>query len=362
MKRYLVILLFLMFSISLIFCNKWFVCLGSFKVEQNAINFVKLLEEKGFEAGIDQQFVNGELFNRVLLKIDFDDIEMAREKRDVVLDNKGLVGLKLKDLWLCVPSKEFYEEYEKERKDRVTHHFLEKPITLKQNDQDIPISEDVPYSILINRYKEESIAENDKKRLEKEKLEAYIIKTYDDDDFFSFNLHMGAFKSQDEAEKTQEKLKELGLEEGKIVNYNDIVEAIQKYDEVVAKEEVKYQDGQKEIPTSFSKNVTTCIKEFPINKVFQMEEIHIFDLDNIRRFGTGKIDMYKIKDSLYKEDETLVASIAFYKDSLFNKKVQILIQTGNEGSYIIEDNDGKKIELQANGKTLLCSLTQENDA
>jgi len=338
------------------------VCLGSFKVEQNAINFVKLLEEKGFEAGIDQQFVNGVLFNRVLLKIDFDDVEMAREKRDIVLDEKGLVGLKLKDLWLCVPSKEFYEEYEKERKDRVTHHFLEKPITLKQNDQDIPISEDVPYSILINRYKEESIAENDKKRLEKEKLEAYIIKTYDDDDFFSFNLHMGAFKSQDEAEKTQEKLKELGLEEGKIVNYNDIVEAIQKYDEVVAKEEVKYQDGQKQIPTSFSKNVTTCIKEFPINKVFQMEEIHIFDLDNIRRFGTGKIDMYKIKDSLYKEDETLVASIAFYKDSLFNKKVQILIQTGNEGSYIIEDNDGKKIELQANGKTLLCSLTQENDA
>lgn len=360
MKRYLAILLFLMFSISLIFCNKWFVCLGSFKAEQNAINFVKLLEEKGFKAGIDKQFINGELFNRVLLKIDFDDINLAREKRDVVLNEKGLLGLKLKDLWLCVPSQKFYENYKEERKDRVAHHLLEKPITLQKNTQDIPISEQIPYSILVNKYKEESVAENDKKRLESKKLEAYIIKTYDDEDFFSFNLHVGAFKTQDEAEQTQEKLKELGLEEGKIVDYNDIVKAIQKYDEVVVKEEVKYQDGQKEIPTSFSQDVATCIKEFPINKDFQIEEIHIFDLDNIRNFGSERVNISKIEGRLYNEEKTHATSIAFYKDSLFNKKVEILIQTGEDGSYIIEDNDGKKIELQANGNNLLCNLTQED--
>ena len=143
MKRCLAILMLLGLSFSFSFCESWFVCLGSFKIEENAINFVKLLKEKGFEAGIDKNFIRGELFNRVLLKIDFDDVELARKKRDVILSEYG-VGLKLKDLWVCIPSKDFYSKYEKEKQDRVAHHFLEKPIMLEKNNLDVPISDKTP--------------------------------------------------------------------------------------------------------------------------------------------------------------------------------------------------------------------------
>ena len=359
MKRCLAILMLLGLSFSFSFCESWFVCLGSFKIEENAINFVKLLKEKGFEAGIDKNFIRGELFNRVLLKIDFDDVELARKKRDVILSEYG-VGLKLKDLWVCIPSKDFYSKYEKEKQDRVAHHFLEKPIMLKKNNLDVPTSEKTPYSILVNKYKEELVAENDKKRLRDNDIDAYIIKTYSDEDFFSFNLHVGAFEEKEEASSIQEKLKNLGLKEGEIVDYNDFAQAIEKYDEIVAKETVKYQDGQNEIPTSFSPNVATCIKEFPINKDFQIEEIHIFDLDNIRKFEKEQYDISKIENSLQSKEKTHAASIAFYKDSLFNKKVEILIQKGLDDAYTIEHDGAKNIKLQTNGNILFCSLREED--
>ena len=359
MKRCLAILMLLGLSFSFSFCESWFVCLGSFKIEENAINFVKLLKEKGFEAGIDKNFIRGELFNRVLLKIDFDDVELARKKRDVILSEYG-VGLKLKDLWVCIPSKDFYSKYEKEKQERVAHHFLEKPTMLEKNNLDVPISDKTPYSILMNKYKEELVAENDKKRLRDNDIDAYIIKTYSDEDFFSFNLHVGAFEEKEEASSIQEKLKNLGLKEGEVVDYNDFAQAIEKYDEVVAKETIKYQDGQNEIPTSFSPNVATCIKEFPINKDFQIEEIHIFDLDNIRKFEKEQYDISKIENSLQSKEKTHAASIAFYKDSLFNKKVEILIQKGLDDAYTVEYDGTKNIELQANGNILFCSLREED--
>ena len=75
---------------------------------------------------------------------------------------------------------------------------------------------------MVRSYKEEQAAINDKERLNENDVNAYILKTFDDSSYFSFNLHAGAFDTVEEVEDLQEKLEDLGIEDTKISNYEDI--------------------------------------------------------------------------------------------------------------------------------------------
>ena len=65
---------------------------------------------------------------------------------------------------------------------------------------DFPLTEELPYSVFLERYKEESRAENAESRLEAQGIDSYIVKKYDDETLMSFDLHSGAFSSEEEAE------------------------------------------------------------------------------------------------------------------------------------------------------------------
>jgi len=347
------IIAFFLFALTVIlpfFSEAWFVCLGSFKVKSNAINFVAKLKEKGLDAGIDERFIGDDLYYRVLLKLDYKDIENARDKRDAILKLPNVVGLKLKDLWVCIPSQDFYEGYKKE-KGIVAKKDGESVLQKNEVSTSLQFS-DKPYSILVAKYKEEESAQNAKKRLEEKELDSYILKTYDEDDYFSFNVHVGHFKDKESAKEDAKKLADLGIESMRIVDYNDIKEATEKYDEVVGQEDVVSDDGKKEIPSSFSTNVVSLIKEFPIHKDFQLEELKIFDLDNIRNLNDDVSEINAIETRLINKEDTHAVSLCFYKDVLFKKNISILFATGNEGAYQLtkKENTNKEVNIEGDIK------------
>lgn len=354
MRKMLAAALFFFLCIQMIaFAESWFVCLGSFKVEENAKNFVKALENKGFKAGIDKQKLHGAFYYRVLLQTDFSDIKEARQKRDNLSASAEIRALKLKGLWVCGSSDEFSKKLQS---DAAGANAAQKPIVLQGNTAEHPLSKTKPYALLIKKYKEEGVAEHDRDRLKAEDLPAYIIKTYDDSDYFSFGLHIGAFSDEESARKEQEQLQARGITSAGISNYQNLSAAMQRYDEVVAKASVQYEDGKMEIPHAFSHHVSECIREFPINKDFQIKSLYIFDFDNIRAAGTHDSNMSVIEDVLHNAEGTHAASIGFYRDTIFNKDVSILIESGDAGSYSVPDGT-KKLQLRLKKETIQCSIT-----
>lgn len=270
-----------------VFCDSWFVCLGSFKEQKNAEKFVSLLKSENIQASIYLHKKDSGTFYRVLLDQKFDFINEARNKRNEINNHPFIRNLNLSGLWACSASPE---------------DIFNNTVVLTSN-EDIPISPEKPYSILVRSYKEEQAAVNDKERLAKNDIDAYVLKTFDDSSYFSFNLHTGAFKDEKDGLDLQNKLADLGIEDTKISNYEDIIDDIEKYNEMIENNEISYDTGSYTIPSSFSPWIKKCITQFPINKDFQIEEIMLFDIDNINATKSEVEDLDFIKDTYLEETE-----------------------------------------------------------
>jgi hypothetical protein len=253
-----------------LFCDSWYVCLGSFKDKKNAQNFVENLKRENIHSRIYlHQSENGK-FYRVLSEEKFDFIHEARRLRDEINSHAFIQKLNISGLWACGASDEDLQDND--------------TIILTSNDaNDIPINTEKPFSVLVRSYKEEQAAINDKQRLAASDVDTYILKTFDDSSYFSFDLHAGAFDNETEVEQLQEKLADIGIEDTKISNYEDIADNIEKYNEVIKTQNVTYAHGNDSIPTLFSPWVQKCIRQFPINKNFRIEQIMLFDIDRKKK-------------------------------------------------------------------------------
>jgi len=322
--KFAFITLFLILCSS-VFAEDWFVCLASFKQKNNAEALVKNLANNNVGSFIAEQTVKGQLYYRVLYKTDYPDAVTARRHRDELKNNETLKKYKLSGFWICqavtsTPSAKSVP--------------VEEPKTVilqKTEKSSIPISEEKPYSLKINSYKEEQAAVSDKKRLEDKNIDSYIVKSYDDKTYFNFDLHAGAFETPEQAEPLIKKIEDAGLPEPKLSDYNEIKESIEKYNSVVEAQEIRFQDGNTTIPETITPQVRKLIQQFPINRDFQIEEILICDMDNVRKFNTDLPDDFK---ELYLDSSELHAStLTTYHDSLYDKKIGILMCQADSGCF-----------------------------
>ena len=329
-----------------VFCDSWFVCLGSFKEQKNAEKFVSLLKSENIQASIYLHKKDSGTFYRVLLDQKFDFINEARNKRNEINNHPFIKNLNLSGLWACSASPE---------------DIFNNTVILTSN-EDIPISPEKPYSILVRSYKEEQAAVNDKERLAKNDIDAYVLKTFDDSSYFSFNLHTGAFKDEKDGLDLQNKLADLGIEDTKISNYEDIVDDIEKYNEMIENNEISYDTGSYTIPSSFSPWIKKCITQFPINKDFQIEEIMLFDIDNINATKSEVEDLDFIKDTYLEETENIHAvSLAKYKDDLFNNEVSVFIAVGDNGTFVPKETENTdKIQFAIVNDVLDCTISKND--
>lgn len=202
-KRFLFFIIFCLFTLIQGVCDSWSVCLGSFKIKENAEKLVESLKQENIRAAIYLHESEDGIFYRVLLKQSFDFINEARKMRDEINSQSVIRNLDISGLWACSASSEELQS---------------KTVVLQSNKiEEIPVSIEKPYSVMVRSYKEEQAAINDKERLNENDVNAYILKTFDDSSYFSFNLHAGAFDKVEEVEDLQEKLEDLGIEDTKFL-------------------------------------------------------------------------------------------------------------------------------------------------
>ena len=348
-KRFLFFIIFCLFSLVQGVCDSWSVCLGSFKIRRNAEKLVESLKQENIQATIYLHESENGIFYRVLLNQSFDFINEARNKRDEINNQSVIKNLNISGLWAC---------------SALPEELQSKTVVLQSNKIDeIPVSIEKPYSVMVRSYKEEQAAINDKERLCENEVNAYILKTFDDSSYFSFNLHAGAFDTVEEVEELQEKLEDLGIEDTKISNYEDIADNIEKYNEVIETQNVTFEDGNYTIPTSFSTAIKTCIRQFPVNKNFQVEQINIFDIDNINATEADVDGAEKIDDFIDETNGVHAVSIATYKDDLFDKNVMVFMAVGEDGCFKEKEIEaGEKLQLAIVDDVLDCTvLFNDND-
>ena len=348
-KRFLFFIIFCLFALTQGICDSWSVCLGSFKIRENAEKLVESLRQENIQAAIYLHESENGTFYRVLLKQSFDFINEARKMRDEINNKSVIRNLDISGLWACAASSEELQS---------------KTVVLQSNKiEEIPVSIEKPYSVMVRSYKEEQAAINDKERLNENDVNAYILKTFDDSSYFSFNLHAGAFDTVEEVEDLQEKLEDLGIEDTKISNYEDIADNVEKYNEVIETQNVTFEDGNYTIPTSFSSAIRASIRQFPVNKNFQIEQISIFDIDNINATGVDVDGAEKIDDFIDEINGVHAVSIATYKDDLFDKNVMVFMAVGDDGCFKQKEFDGAEdLQLAIVDDVLDCAvLFNDND-
>ncbi|MBO4629858.1 MAG: SPOR domain-containing protein [Treponema sp.] len=106
----LLLTIFFLFSFNSLFCESWFVCLGSFKIKQNAQNRVDELQKYNITCFIYETQTEGQLLYRVLFDESYDDRTAARTARNNLEKLDAMNKLGIKGLWICTAGREVSAE------------------------------------------------------------------------------------------------------------------------------------------------------------------------------------------------------------------------------------------------------------
>ena len=370
--------LLLVFSnFSFLFSANYYICAATFFNKSFAERLVENLAGEGIPSIIDEYEnpKNHDTYYRVLINLSFESSGEAKKKCEELQKNPVIQKLDLGHFWICEgdkvknpapkrqtpPAQQKKEPQKQENKTVIEEPVKDEPvfdepfvpvvtdapqnkiepetqIVLTQNDEnENPLSEETPYSVKIRSYKDEQQAQNDKRRLKNRDIQSYILKTYDEKELFSFDLHSGAFATEEETMEYQKELEEKGIKDTSVSDYNDEIEKIERYNEVIGDQEVVFEDVNATIPENFSEDVQTCVKQFPINRDFQIVGLSIYDLDNIKRYNPKLKPNYQ-----WINPNARAFSFGSYRDDLYNKDVTIYLASGDKNAFdkmILENPD-----------------------
>ena len=236
----------------------------------------------------------------------------------------------------------------------------ESPKILDKNEQPV-LCEKTPYSVLVRSYKYEQFAQNDCDRLKELGFDAYLLNTFDEKTFLSFEIHSGAFKTKEEASALKEKFGDLGIFDTEISDFRKIEDKIQKYDEIVGSEQVSFDDGRTDLPACLPESVAKLVKHFPANKDFPIQEINIIDYDKYLSLHERPALPLQIFDIIAKERSVHSVLLATYRDELYEKSVSIFF--ANAQTFPQEDILGEVETMQFGSKDGIfeCELYENKD-
>lgn len=402
-----------------LFADGYHVCVASYKNIKNAEVMVRSLEKQSMAAFVSESKVKNQNYYRVLLSKEFKKIEDARKYRDEVAKYSFVKELGLKGFWVCkgermavkkpvpvpppkpvekpkpvpapapkpepvpeppvknvepepapvqevpvepapapepIPEPPAVETIPEEPVPETPPVIVvEEPKLLDKNEKAV-LSEETPYSVLVRSYKYNQFAENDSQRLKELGFDSYLLNTFDDKAFFAFNIHVGAFAAREEAEALVAQFTEAGIADTEVSDFREIQEKIKKYDEVISNENVKIDDGRKDIPTSISPAVEKLVKLFPANKDFPINEITILDFDNYRVSSSKPEMATAVLDYIGSEESVHAALLATYRDELFRKEVSIFFANAETFPEDAIDGEVEKLQFGANDGVFECEM------
>lgn len=229
-------------------------------------------------------------------------------------------------------------------KDPVFYEF-KSAVAVQKND--FPLTEELPYSVFLERYKEESRAENAESRLEAQGIDSYIVKKYDDETLMSFDLHSGAFSSEEEAESYRRQLTEKGVEAKEVSHLDEFRGAAEKFDKLTDEEDiVRFRENYR-IPEELPPVLIEQLSYFPLHADYALSSLCLFDINNIAGLVydfDNEIfrQLSEITEELGRRD---VCSLAVYENALFGKTVTVMIFSGENPTeqtfYFEEDSEAR---------------------
>ena len=317
----------------------WYVCLGSFRVAANAQNLSVLLNERGLPNAVTRHGDGPDTLYRVVYERPFADRDEARIFKNGLLGDSRVRSLGISGLWIC--EAEIGEPQEAvgqsaQAPEKIDDKQDTTEILQKNDDDQIPVSDEKPFSLKVRSYKEEHPAVQNSERLRERDIDAYVVRTYDDSAYFSFDVHAGAFATAEESADTEAALAALGIDGATLSDYTEIKEKMRRYDEVVQQDKVLFETAEDASLPDFSEAVRVCLTDLPVNKNFLIESIAIVDFEtfaaaggrNLNRFrslatpGDLNLDSF---ESLTTEDGIRAISKAVYFDDLFGKRVEVSV-------------------------------------
>ena len=311
--------------------EKYFVCVSSFSVEKNADAMVSLLNSNGLPAFKVKTQVSGRTFFRVLAGTGSGTSSDATQTLREIQDSPILSRLKIKgSLWVCKAESPYDAPAQLDSPQEDTQD-----ITLEKN-SDIPISEEMPYSIFIRSYGDEQKARRDEDRLEQQGIPAYVLKKYDEEKLFLFDLYAGAFDNEQEAQQMQRRIEQMGIADTQVAEYSDIKKSVEDYEVKVESRKVSADSGVDKAPASLSDSVKLCLEQFLQLEGFEVESVYLYDLDSSRK---NSVDSYKpqIATDLLGGESPFDAISAYllvnYKDELFGKQAELFVAWG-DGTFL----------------------------
>ena len=335
--------------------ERYFVCVSSFLLEKNADAMVSLLNENDVPAFKVSAQVSGRTFFRVLAGAGEETSSNAVQTKQSLQESDVFSALKINgNFWVCkaqVPEPQTNEP---------------EPIALEKND-DIPLSEEKPYSVLVRSYGEEQKAQRDEERLEEKGVDAYVLKKYDEERLFLFDLHAGAFADEEEARELQQHIEEIGIPGTQLSDYDDIKEAVDEYERRVASHTVYTDNGVEKIPASLSDPVKECLNQFLTLPGFEVENVLVCDLDSARK---NDEDSWQHVDSMELADVNLEMLNGLlcvtYKDELFGKSVALFAGYSKDAIFKLpadsdstDESEKKQVSLPYG--LIDCAVSQDED-
>lgn len=380
LKKWFFQFIFLVLIYSGSFAADWYVCLGSFKTLEKAEIYTQIFTEKGIDVKIAEADVNDEILYRVIYDVPCPTKPIARIVLENIPENRKFEGLNFSDYWICeaVPlnlEKELENntediEFNNKINDGQASFEEKKEIVLTENQENLPINQENPYSVLVATYKEEQPANRDKKRLAEKNIDSYVVKTFDEENLFSFNLHSGAFENYEDAEDHLKKLEDVGIKIKNVSDYKLIEEKIASYNTEIEKQKISFETGETKLPKNFTPETVKVITQFPINKNYQIEGLSVIDYKqyNLMKssINTSEVSkksltlLNKFDRNTYDKINASIEAISYaeYTDAILGKKtdIQIIACSDNVFSDLFEsklleceENESvEKIDLKSN--------------
>lgn len=102
MKKFAILVAFALAACSSLAAKDyWYVCLGSFKKQANADNYVQYLKKEDVQACIFDVIVSGTLMHRVVQSKPFETFALANDSRKKLQKEQFFQTLGINDLWVC---------------------------------------------------------------------------------------------------------------------------------------------------------------------------------------------------------------------------------------------------------------------
>ena len=302
----------------------WYVCLGSFRVAANAQNLSVLLNERGLPNAVTRHGDGPDTLYRVVYERPFADRDEARIFKNGLLGDSRVRSLGISGLWICEAEIDEPQEavgQSAQPPEKIDDKQDTTEILQKNDDEQIPVSDEKPFSLKVRSYKEEHPAVQNSERLRERDIDAYVVRTYDDSAYFSFDVHAGAFATAEESADTEAALAALGIDGATLSDYTEIKEKMRRYDEVVQQDKVLFETAEDASLPDFSEAVRVCLTDLPVNKNFLIESIAIVDFETLTDsdIASGRFSVLAPAEGIR------ALAMAVYRDDLFGKRVEVTV-------------------------------------